>query len=169
MYLRRTIRPSKSYPSRRNPVQTRFSPERRRFIRGTLGAVGAVTLGSLPYERALAAGTPEKPILFICPWPAGGTADVTMRALCAALSKHIGQPVVLENKAGASGMIGLKALASAKPDGYTIGQIPISVTRFSQLGKVQVDPLKDLTYLARTSGQTFGIAVLATSPWKTIN
>ena len=50
---------------------------------------------------------------------------------------------------------------AAKPDGYTIGQIPISVTRFSQLGTVQLDPLKDLTYLARTSGQTFGIAVRA--------
>ena len=45
---------------------------------------------------------------------------------------------------------------------------PISVTRFSQLGKVQVDPLKDLTYLARTSGQTFGIAVNASSLWKTL-
>ncbi len=66
---------------------------------------------------------------------------------------------MVENKTGASGMLGLKAMASAKPDGYTIGQIPISVTRFSQLGTVQIDPLKDLTYIARTSGQTFGIAV----------
>ncbi len=66
---------------------------------------------------------------------------------------------MVENRAGASGMLGLKAMASAKPDGYTIGQIPISVTRFSQLGTVQLDPLKDLTYLARVSGQTFGIAV----------
>ena len=59
-------------------MQTKFSPERRRFIRGTLGAVGAATLGSLPFEHAFAAGYPEKPIVFICPWPAGGTADVTM-------------------------------------------------------------------------------------------
>ena len=65
-------------------------------------------------------------------------------------------------------MIGLKALASAKPDGYTIGQIPISVTRFSQLGMVQLDPLKDLSYIARVSGQTFGIAVRTESPWKTL-
>jgi hypothetical protein len=49
--------------------------------------------------------------------------------------------MVVENKAGAAGMIGLKALASAKPDGYTVGQIPISVTRFSQLGTVAIDPL----------------------------
>jgi tripartite-type tricarboxylate transporter receptor subunit TctC len=109
---------------------------------------------------------PERPITFICPWPAGGTADATMRALCSAASKALGQSVVLENKAGAAGMLGLKAMVSAKPDGYTVGQIPISVTRFSQLGTVAINPLKDITYLARTSGQTFGIAALATSPWR---
>jgi tripartite-type tricarboxylate transporter receptor subunit TctC len=73
-----------------------------------------------------------------------------MRALCAAAPKQLGQTIVVENKAGASGMLGLKAMASAKPDGYTIGQIPISVTRFSQLGTVQLDPLKDLTTSPRT-------------------
>ena len=65
-------------------------------------------------------------------------------------------------------MIGTKAIASARPDGYTIGQIPISVTRFAQIGSVQVDPLRDIAYLARTSGQTFGIAVLAGSPFKSL-
>ena len=91
-----------------------------------------------------------------------------MRALCLAASRELGQTLVVENKTGASGMIGLKALASARPDGYTIGQIPISVTRFAQLGTVQLDPLKDLTYIARVSGQTFGIAVRAEAPWKTL-
>jgi len=114
------------------------------------------------------AAWPERPITFICPWPAGGTADMTMRALCVAAARALGQPIVLENRAGVSGMLGLRALASAKPDGYTVGQIPISVTRFAQLGTVQIDPLKDLSYLARTSGQTFGIAVRADSPWATL-
>jgi tripartite-type tricarboxylate transporter receptor subunit TctC len=122
---------------------------RRQFVLGSLGAA----LLPLAATRAVAAGYPERPITFICPWPAGGTADVTMRALCTAAARELGQSVVVDNKAGASGMIGLKALASAKPDGYTIGQIPISVTRFSQLGMVQVDPLKDLSYIARVSGQ----------------
>ena len=136
---------------------------RRQFLLGSLAA--ATTLGA---PRAFAAGYPERPITFICPWPAGGTADVTMRALCTAAAKELGQSVVVDNKAGASGMIGLKALASARPDGYTIGQIPISVTRFAQLGTVQLDPLKDLGYIARVSGQTFGIAVRAEAPWKTL-
>ena len=135
---------------------------RREFLLSTSATLAAVSTG------AQAAAYPERSITFICPWPAGGTADATMRALCMAAGRHLGQPMVLENRAGASGMLGLKALASAKPDGYTVGQIPISVTRFSQLGSVQVDPMKDLTYLARTSGQTFGIAVRAESPWKTL-
>ena len=135
---------------------------RRDFLLSTSATLAAVSTG------AQAAAYPERSITFICPWPAGGTADATMRALCMAAGRHLGQPMVLENRAGASGMLGLKALASAKPDGYTVGQIPISVTRFSQLGSVQVDPMKDLTYLARTSGQTFGIAVRAESPWKTL-
>ena len=78
------------------------------------------------------------------------------------------QPIAVDNRAGAAGMIGAKAIAAGRPDGYTIGQIPISVTRFSQLGMLQADPRKDFTYIARTSGQTFGIAVLPTSPLKTL-
>jgi len=137
---------------------------RRQFVLASLGAA----MFSSAASRAFAAAYPERPITFICPWPAGGTADQTMRALCAVAARELGQTLVVENKTGASGMLGLKAMAVAKPDGYTIGQIPISVTRFSQLGSVQIDPLKDLTYIARTSGQTFGIAVQATSPFKTL-
>jgi tripartite-type tricarboxylate transporter receptor subunit TctC len=140
---------------------------RRQFGQFLFGSLGAAALGLSP-TRSHAAGYPDKPITFICPWPAGGTADVSMRALCMAAARQLGQTIVVENKTGASGMLGLKALASARPDGYTVGQIPISVTRFAQLGSVQLDPLKDLTYLARTSGQTFGIVVRSDSPWKTL-
>jgi tripartite-type tricarboxylate transporter receptor subunit TctC len=138
---------------------------RRQFIGGAAGLAGSLLL---PVGSARAQGYPERPISFICPWPAGGTADQSMRALCGVASRVLGQPIAVENKAGASGMIGAKALASAKPDGYTIGQIPISVTRFAQLGTLQADPRKDFTYLARTSGQTFGIAVAANAPFKTL-
>ncbi len=136
---------------------------RRHFVLSGIGA--AATLAA---PRVLAQAFPDRPITFICPWPAGGTADMTMRALCTAAGRHLGQTLVVENKAGASGMLGLRAMASAKADGYTVGQVPISVTRFSQLGSVPLDPLKDLSYLARTSGQTFGIAVRTESPFKTL-
>lgn len=141
--------------------------QRRHWLIGSLG--GAASLAA---PRVFAQGAvqafPDRPLTFICPWPAGGTADQTMRALCTAAARHLGQTIVVENKAGASGMLGLRAMATARPDGYTVGQVPISVTRFSQLGSVPLDPLKDLNYLARTSGQTFGIAVRSDSPFKTL-
>ena len=137
---------------------------RRQLVLGSLGTAALTTIPA----RVFAAEYPERPITFICPWPAGGTADRSMRVICQIAARELGQPIALENRAGASGMIGSKTLSSARPDGYTIGQIPISVTRFSQLGTVQLDPLKDFTYLARTSGQTFGIAVPANSPFKSL-
>jgi tripartite-type tricarboxylate transporter receptor subunit TctC len=140
------------------------NPGRRQILAG-LSASGAAL--ALP-QSVWAQAWPDRPINFICPWPAGGTADATMRALALAAGKALNQSMVVENKAGASGMLGLKAMLGAKADGYTVGQIPISVTRFSQLGAVQIDPAKDITYLARTSGQTFGIAVRAESPYKTL-
>ncbi|CAN7693201.1 tripartite tricarboxylate transporter substrate binding protein [Pseudorhodoferax sp. LjRoot39] len=137
---------------------------RRQLVLGSLAA--ALPLSAL--RSAHASTFPERPITFICPWPAGGTADQSMRALCQVASTVLGQAIAVENRAGASGMIGAKALASARPDGYTIGQIPISVTRFSQIGTLQADPRKDYSYLARTSGQTFGVAVPVDSPYKTL-
>jgi tripartite-type tricarboxylate transporter receptor subunit TctC len=142
-----------------------FSVRRRSLLIGS-AAIGAAAL-TKPLLAA-AQGYPERPLTFICPWPAGGTADQSMRALCQVASRVLGQAIAVENKVGASGMIGTRAMASAKPDGYTIGQVPISVTRFSQLGTLQLDPLKDLTYLARTSGQTFGMAVPAESRFKSL-
>ncbi|MGO4303327.1 tripartite tricarboxylate transporter substrate binding protein [Cupriavidus sp. RAF12] len=145
---------------------------RRRLLLGSAAATAAAATGTagliLPRSVRAAAVYPERPITFICPWPVGGTADQSMRALCQVASGILKQSVVVENRAGASGMIGTKALARANPDGYTIGQIPISVTRFSQLGMLQLDPRTELTYLARTSGQTFGIAVPANSRFKTL-
>ena len=137
---------------------------RRQLVLGALSATALTATSS----RLSAQTWPERSITFICPWPAGGTADQSMRALCSVAARVLGQSIAVENKVGGSGMIGGKALASAKPDGDTIGQIPISVTRFSQLGTLAADPRKDFTYIARTSGQTFGIAVPANSPFKTL-
>ena len=139
--------------------------QRRRLL---IGAASIAATSALPLSKALAQNYPNRPITFICPWPAGGTSDATMRVLAQVASRELGQTVVLENRAGAAGMIGAKALASAKPDGYTIGQLALSVTRFSQLGTVQIDPLKDYTFLGMASAQTFGIVVQPDSPFKSL-
>ena len=146
------------------PLNTNTLPKRRSILIGAAASAAGLLLPSWANAQEF----PGRPISFICPWPAGGTADQSMRAICQVASRILKQPVVLENRAGAAGMIGAQALANAKPDGYTIGQIPISVTRFAQLGSLAADPRKDFTYIARTSGQTFGIAVLPASPFKTL-
>jgi tripartite-type tricarboxylate transporter receptor subunit TctC len=149
------------------PFDSKTPISRRHLLIGGSATAAGILVPSLSFA-AEASSYPDRPINFICPWPAGGTADQSMRAICQVVSGVLKQPVVLENRAGAAGMIGAKAIASARPDGYTIGQIPISVTRFSQLGTLQADPRKDFTYLARTSGQTFGIAVLPNSKFKNL-
>lgn len=111
---------------------------------------------------------PSKFITFIIPWPAGGTADGTMRAIAESMSKDLGVPFVVENKPGASGTLGVTLLAQSKPDGYTIGQIPSSVTRFVHMNRLSFNPMTDLTFLGRTAGLTFGIVVPDSSPFKTL-
>jgi len=140
-----------------------FSRRRRQLV-----LAGTSALAALPLRALAQSGYPNRPLTFICPWPAGGTADSTMRALTGEAAKVLGQTIVFENRAGASGMLGTAAMLAAKPDGYTIGQVPFSVTRFSQLGTLKYDPLKDITYIARANGQTFGIASRADGPYKSL-
>jgi tripartite-type tricarboxylate transporter receptor subunit TctC len=110
---------------------------------------------------------PSKPVTLIVPWPAGGSTDQVMRALATATEKYLGQPIIVENKAGAAGTLGATAMVTTKPDGYTVTQIPISIFRLPHTTKVGFDPLTDLTYLIGISGYTFGVAVRADAPWKT--
>ncbi len=119
---------------------------------------------------ALAQNFPTRPVTLIVPWPAGGTTDVGLRALAAATEKHLGQPIVIENRAGAAGTLGpAQMAASAKPDGYTIAQIPITIFRYPFMTKVTFDPATDFTYIISLTGYTFGVVVKTDAPWKTFN
>jgi len=110
---------------------------------------------------------PARPVTLIVPWPAGGSTDLAMRALATSTEKYLGQPIVIENRPGAAGTLGATAMVTAKPDGYTITQIPITVFRNPHMTKVGYDPLTDLTYLIGISGYTFGVVVRSDAPWKT--
>ena len=111
---------------------------------------------------------PTRPVTLIVPWPAGGSTDIGMRALAAATEKHLGQPIVIENKPGAAGTIGpANMAASARPDGYTVAQLPITVFRLPFIQKTSFDPTKDFTYVIHVTGYTFGVVVKADAPWKT--
>jgi len=113
---------------------------------------------------------PTRPVTLIVPWPAGGSTDIGMRALAAATEKHLGQSIVIENKPGAAGTIGpANMAASARPDGYTVAQLPITVFRMPFIQKTSFDPTKDFTYIIHVTGYTFGVVVRADAPWKTFN
>jgi tripartite-type tricarboxylate transporter receptor subunit TctC len=134
-------------------------------LAGPLAALTATVLSTL---SALAQTFPNKPITLIVPWPAGGSSDVAMRALADVAGKHLGQPIIVDNKAGASGTLGPATMAAtAKPDGYTIAQMPISTIRIPIIQKATFDPIKDFSYILQLTGYTFGITTKADSPFKT--
>ena len=111
---------------------------------------------------------PSRPVTLIVPFPAGGTTDVAMRALALATEKHLGRPILIENRAGASGTLGpANMAANARPDGYTVAQLPIGIFRFPYMQKTTFDPVTDFTYIIHLTGYTFGVVVRADAPWKT--
>lgn len=130
---------------------------------------GVVLLFALLVGTASAQQFPVKPITLICPWPAGGSSDLVMRAFAESVSKQLGQQVVIENRPGASGTMGAGALMNAQPDGYTLTQLPISVFRIPHINKTPFDPLKDITYIINVTGYTFGLVVRADAPWKDLS
>ncbi len=137
---------------------------RRRFHQAV---AAGVTLAAVP-QLSLAQAYPARPIKLICPWPAGGATDAVMRAIAESAGKALGGTMIVENKAGASGMLGPNELVNAQPDGYTLSQLTIGVARLPHMQKMQFDPLKDFTYIINMTGYTFGIVVKADSPIKSV-
>lgn len=105
-------------------------------------------LASLAFCFSLGASAqpwPSKPVRIVVAYPAGGVSDVVARALADKLTSALGQSVVVENKAGASGSIGVDAVAKAAPDGHTLGFAAISPLSLNpHLGKSPFDPVKDI-------------------------
>lgn len=112
---------------------------------------------------------PNRPITLIVPYVAGGNTDVVMRAVARSAEKKLGQPIVVDNKPGASGTLGPGVMAlTAKPDGYTIAQVSVPLLRIPFINKnTKWDPLKDFTYIANLMSYTFGIVAGVQQPFKT--
>ena len=132
-----------------------------------------VGVSALPFAAAgpvrAQAKFPDRPIRLIIPWAAGGPADAGFRILAQSVSKKLGQQVIIDNKAGASGIMGAMALQEAKPDGYTISQMHMSVLRQPLLNKqLTYNPINDLTYILQITGFIMGVVVKADAPWKTL-
>lgn len=125
---------------------TLVKPAARRAT--SLAILSAIAAFALP---AAAAGYPEKPIKIIVPYVAGGTADSLARYIAKGLQQSMGQPVIVDNRTGAGGVIGSEANVAAAPDGYTFTLISSSYTVNPSLYKLRFDPLKDITPVIQIS------------------
>ncbi len=142
------------------------SPGRRRLI----GACAAVVASSVAMGRAHAAAWPERAITVIVPYAPGGQGDVFARLVGERLSRALGQPVIVDNRPGASGALGARLAAKAAPDGYTLllgqtGEIAINGSAMKNPG---YDALKDLRAVALIGNAPLVLAVPAKSPWRSL-
>ena len=139
------------------------------FIRrALLAALAALSFVAL--DRAEAQTFPDKMIKIVVPYPPGGPSDVAARLVAQPLSTILGQPVIVENIAGAGGRIGAKAVAQAKPDGYTLflgGTNPNAIAP-SIYSNLTFEPMKDFRAVGVISFDSNALVVNAAVPVKTI-
>ena len=113
---------------------------------------------------------PARPITMIVPFPPGGVADITARPVAEAMGRYLRQPVVVENKAGAGGGVGMSYVAKTRPDGYTVLLALSSISIIPEadriLGRAPMYELAQLVPIARFTADPTVLAVRADSPWK---
>lgn len=113
---------------------------------------------------------PSKPINCLIGYAPGGLSDLTARALAEAAGKVLKQPIIVVNKPGASASLAMSLLANAKPDGYTIGNLPSTATVIMpHVEKVSYDPLKDFTPIMNFFNYAAALVVRTDAPWKNMN
>ena len=136
--------------------------------RVVLAVIGAAIAA---FASLAAAQYPDKPITMIVPFPPGGVADTVARPVAEALGRELKQPVIIENRPGAGGAIGMGLAAKAKPDGYTVLLALASYTVLPEadkvLGRAPQYQLADLKPVARFTADPTVLAVRAESPWRT--
>ncbi|MBL0142131.1 MAG: tripartite tricarboxylate transporter substrate binding protein [Betaproteobacteria bacterium] len=119
---------------------------------------------------AIAQPFPTKPVRLIVPFPPGGAVDVYARIVQPALAENLGQTIIIENKTGASGMIGADAVAKAAPDGYTVlvGNVATLAMNVGIYRKMVYDPVKDLAPVMQTVMVNYALVVNSAVPAKTV-
>jgi tripartite-type tricarboxylate transporter receptor subunit TctC len=132
----------------------------------------AAALLALSGHAAAQAAFPSKPIMMIVPFPPGGLADIVARPVAEAMSRDLGQPVLIENKGGAGGGIGMGLASKAPADGYTVLMALSSFSVLPEadtlLGRAPMYTFASLRPIARFTADPTVLAVRADSPWKTV-
>ncbi|NJD88697.1 MAG: tripartite tricarboxylate transporter substrate binding protein [Betaproteobacteria bacterium] len=133
-------------------------------------AAGAALALGLSLAAFAQADYPARTVTMIVPFPPGGVADITARPVAEAMGRHLKQTVIVENKAGAGGGVGMQYVARARPDGYTVllalSSISIIPEADKILGRAPMYQLNQLVPIARFTADPTVLAVRADSPWK---
>jgi tripartite-type tricarboxylate transporter receptor subunit TctC len=117
-------------------------------------------------SSALAQTWPAKPITLIIPFPPGGSTDIVGRIAADGMARELGQPFVVDNRGGAGGAIGAKAIADATPDGYTLGIATISTHVVNPIvhSDLRYDPLRDFSFVSQIAAVPNVLAVHPSVP-----
>jgi len=138
--------------------------QRRAALTAVLLATAGLAAAQAPF--------PSKPITMVVPFPPGGLADIVGRPVAEAMSRDLGQPVVIENRGGAGGGIGMGVVAKAPPDGYTLVMALSSYSVLPEadaiIGRSQMYSYQSLRPIARFTADPTVLAVRADAPWKTV-
>src|ERR671911_286773 len=136
------------------------------FLAALLSLVLAASLESVAQEKY-----PNRPITMVAPFPPGGVADLTARPVAAAMEKVLKNPVVVVNKTGAAGAVGMSFVANSKADGYTLLMALSSISIIPEADKIFGRPpaftVDQFAPIARISADPTILVVRADSPWKT--
>lgn len=138
-----------------------------------VAAAALLCLSATATMPVLAAGYPERPVTLVVPFPPGGVADTIARPIAQALGDKLGQPIVIENKGGAGGAIGIGQAGRAKPDGYTLlmslSSISILPAADRLLERKPAYQLDQFVPIARITADPTVLVVRADAPYKTLD
>ncbi len=114
------------------------------------------------------AAYPDRPLTLIVPWGAGGGTDATARIIGSLLERELGQPVNVVNRTGGSGVVGHQAIASAAPDGYTIGMLTVEIAMMHHMKLTELTPA-NYTPIGMVNVDPAAVQVRADAPYKNLN
>lgn len=133
-------------------------------------SVALLVLAAILGGNASSQSYPTKPIRFVVPWPAGGVADITTRLIARKLGENMGQTLVVDNRAGATGIIGCELVARAKPDGYTLlmGTTTTHATNPVMYKKLPYDAIKDFAPISLVADAPFVLLIHPSLPVRSV-
>ena len=145
-------------------MQESKRPNRRQVI-SAAGVLGAAAV--IPGLARAQGAWPNRPVTVICPWGAGGGTDATVRIISSLLEKDLGQPFNVVNRTGGSGVVGHSAIATAPPDGYTLGILTVEIAMLHWQKLTELTPAS-YTPLALMNEDPPGITVSASAPYQNL-